>query len=54
MWYADTVGLKQVYERVCEFHKQHGETWRPAPLLKELAEQGKTFSDFGKEAGAAA
>jgi 3-hydroxyacyl-CoA dehydrogenase len=54
MWYADTVGLKQIYERVCEFHKQHGETWRPAPLLKELAEQGKTFSDFGKEAGAAA
>jgi 3-hydroxyacyl-CoA dehydrogenase len=54
MWYADTVGLKQVYERVCELHKQHGETWRPAPLLKELAEQGKTFSDFGKEAGAAA
>ena len=54
MWYADTVGLKEVYERVCEFHKQHGENWRPAPLLKELAEQGKTFSDFGKEAGAAA
>jgi 3-hydroxyacyl-CoA dehydrogenase len=54
MWHADTVGLKQVYERVCEFHKQHGENWRPAPLLKELAEQGKTFSDFGKEAGAAA
>jgi 3-hydroxyacyl-CoA dehydrogenase len=54
MWYADTVGLKQVYERVCEFHKQHGENWRPAPLLKELAEHGKTFSDFGKETGAAA
>src|SRR6201981_1515791 len=54
MWYADTVGLKQVYERVSEFHRQHGENWRPAPLLKELAEQGKTFSDFGKEAGAAA
>src|SRR5580704_13827862 len=54
MWYADTVGLKQVYERVCEFHKQHGENWRPAPLLKELAEQGNTFSHFGKEAGAAA
>jgi 3-hydroxyacyl-CoA dehydrogenase len=54
MWYADTVGLMQVYERVCEFHQQHGENWRPAPLLKELAELGETFSDFGKEAGAAA
>ncbi|HWS16385.1 MAG TPA: 3-hydroxyacyl-CoA dehydrogenase NAD-binding domain-containing protein, partial [Candidatus Elarobacter sp.] len=30
MWYADTVGLKKVYDRVCEFHKQHGELWEPA------------------------
>jgi 3-hydroxyacyl-CoA dehydrogenase len=54
MWYADTVGLKKVYERVCEFHRQHGETWEPAPLLKQLAEQGKGFADFKKEQGAAA
>jgi 3-hydroxyacyl-CoA dehydrogenase len=54
MWYADTVGLKKVYERVCEFHRQHGETWEPAPLLKQLAEQGKSFADFKKEQGAAA
>jgi 3-hydroxyacyl-CoA dehydrogenase len=49
MWYADTVGLKKVYERVCEFHKQHGETWAPAPLLKQLAEQGKTFAEFSRD-----
>jgi len=54
MWYADKVGLKKVYERVCEFHRQHGETWEPAPLLKQLAEQGKGFADFKKEQGAAA
>ena len=54
MWYADTVGLKQVYARVSEFRRQHGEIWRPAPLLQQLAEQGKTFADFGKEEGAAA
>jgi 3-hydroxyacyl-CoA dehydrogenase len=54
MWYADTVGLKKVYERICEFHKQHGEIWRPAPLLKRLAEQGKTFGEFIKEGGAVA
>jgi 3-hydroxyacyl-CoA dehydrogenase len=53
MWYADTVGLKKVYERVSEFHRQHGEIWRPAPLLKRLAEQGKTFAQFGKEEGVA-
>jgi len=54
MWYADTVGLKQVYERVSEFQRHHGEIWRPAPLLKRLADEGKTFADFGKEEGAAA
>ncbi len=48
MWYADTVGLKKVYDRVCEFHQQHGAAWEPAALLKELAEAGKTFADFDK------
>jgi len=54
MWYADTVGLKRVYDRICEFQRQHGETWQPAPLLKQLAEQGKTFAEFGREQGATA
>jgi 3-hydroxyacyl-CoA dehydrogenase len=51
MWYADTVGLKQVYERVAEFHRQHGEIWQPAPLLKRLAERSGAFADFRKEEG---
>lgn len=46
MWYADTVGVKKVYDRISEFHSQHGELWTPAPLLKELAEKGKKFADF--------
>jgi 3-hydroxyacyl-CoA dehydrogenase len=54
MWYADTVGLQKVYQRVCEFHHQHGELWTPAPLLQRLAEQGKTFAEFDKEQLAAA
>ena len=54
MWYADTVGLKKVYDRVLEFQKQHGEIWEPAPLLKQLAEQGKKFADFTREQGVAA
>ena len=49
MWYADTVGLKNVYSRVLEFHKQHGELWEPAPLLKQLAERGKTLADYSQE-----
>jgi 3-hydroxyacyl-CoA dehydrogenase len=46
MFYADTVGLAKVHERICEFHRQHGEFWTPAPLLKRLAGEGKAFKDF--------
>jgi 3-hydroxyacyl-CoA dehydrogenase len=52
MWYADTVGLKRVYDRVRQFQEQHGEIWEPAPLLKQLAEQGKTFAEFTQGQGA--
>jgi len=54
MWYADTVGLKKVYDRGLDFQKQHGEIWEPAPLLKQLAEQGKKLADFTREQGVAA
>ena len=54
MWYADTVGLKKVYDRISEFHRQHGELWTPAPLLRRLAQEGSGFKDFDKRQGAAA
>jgi 3-hydroxyacyl-CoA dehydrogenase len=54
MWYADTVGLKKVYGRICEFRERHGELWEPAPLLQELAEAGGTFAAFRKPQTAAA
>jgi len=54
MWYADTVGLKKVYDRVTEFQRVHGELWEPAPLLKQLAAQGRSFADFDREKTAAA
>jgi 3-hydroxyacyl-CoA dehydrogenase len=54
MWYADTVGLQKVHDRIGEFEQRHGELWKPAPLLKRLAEQGKTFAEFNAEHGAAA
>jgi 3-hydroxyacyl-CoA dehydrogenase len=46
MFYADTVGLKNIHDRVCAFEKEHGSWWSPSPLLKKLAESGKTFADF--------
>jgi 3-hydroxyacyl-CoA dehydrogenase len=46
MFYADTVGLAKVYGRVLEFRRMHGSRWEPAPLLRRLAEEGRTFSSF--------
>jgi 3-hydroxyacyl-CoA dehydrogenase len=46
MFYADTVGLDQVYADVQRFHATHGYFWRPAPLLEKLARAGKRFSDL--------
>lgn len=53
MHYADHVGLKHVYDKMCEYRDLYGEQyWKPAPLLKELAESGKTFAQWDKERGA--
>jgi 3-hydroxyacyl-CoA dehydrogenase len=50
MFYADTVGLKNVLARVEEFKRQHGpDLWEPAPLLQRLAETGQTFEALDKE-----
>ncbi|MCY4594684.1 MAG: 3-hydroxyacyl-CoA dehydrogenase NAD-binding domain-containing protein [Bryobacterales bacterium] len=48
MFYADTVGLGKVLARVEEFHSQHGHWWRSASLLKELAENRGTFSEWDR------
>jgi 3-hydroxyacyl-CoA dehydrogenase len=55
MCYADAVGLSKVLARIEEFEKRHGSgLWAPAPLLKRLAEAGKTFAAYDKEKEAAA
>jgi 3-hydroxyacyl-CoA dehydrogenase len=44
MFYADTVGLDKVLASIQQFHKAHGEFWKPAPLLEKLAAEGKKFN----------
>jgi len=46
MFYADSVGLKQVYDVISALYDEHGDWLEPAPLLKELAEAGKGFGDL--------
>ena len=54
MWYADTLGLHNVRDRISEFHRQHGQLWEPAPLLNRLAQEGNTFSEFHQSQGVTA
>jgi cytochrome c551/c552 len=50
MFYAGTVGLKNVLARLREFERQHGsDLWKPAPLLQELAESDETFESFDRK-----
>jgi 3-hydroxyacyl-CoA dehydrogenase len=49
MWYADSIGLPRVVERIAEFERAHGEFWTPAPLLKRLAAGGSTFAAWDEE-----
>ena len=45
MFYADTVGLKTIYERILEFGRTlDARYWTPAPLLKQLALAGSSFA----------
>ncbi|MEE4262577.1 MAG: 3-hydroxyacyl-CoA dehydrogenase NAD-binding domain-containing protein [Desulfobacteraceae bacterium] len=41
--YADKWGIKNVYEKLVALEKQYGLRFKPADLVKEMAESGKKF-----------
>ena len=41
--YADKWGLKNVYQKLVDMEKQYGPRFKPADLIGEMAETGKTF-----------
>jgi 3-hydroxyacyl-CoA dehydrogenase len=43
MFYADTVGLPVVLNRVREYRARFGDYWQPAPLIERLVAQGRGF-----------
>ncbi len=49
MFYADTVGLRRIFERICQFENELGQRWKPAPLLQRLAAEGKSFREYDAE-----
>jgi len=46
MFYADTVGLKNVLNTIQRFQSGYqGSVWKPAPLLVKLANEGRKFNE---------
>ncbi len=49
MFYADQVGLKKIADRLSFYAKQTDDpSLEPAPLLKRLADEGKTFASLAR------
>jgi 3-hydroxyacyl-CoA dehydrogenase len=40
MFWADTIGVREVYNQIAAWHQRYGERWRPSELLRRLAEAG--------------
>ncbi|WP_298256458.1 3-hydroxyacyl-CoA dehydrogenase NAD-binding domain-containing protein [Bradyrhizobium sp.] len=54
MFYADQVGLKRIADRLSYYAKETNDpSLEPAPLLKRLAAEGKTFASWAQESKAA-
>lgn len=54
MFWADTVGLKHIAGRLAFYAKETNDpSLEPAPLLKKLAAEGKTFASLAAESKAA-
>lgn len=45
MYHADQLGLGHVLERLQALQAEHGDQWKPAPLIEELAAAGSTFAE---------
>ncbi|MGJ4926823.1 3-hydroxyacyl-CoA dehydrogenase NAD-binding domain-containing protein [Bradyrhizobium sp. HKCCYLS2038] len=49
MYWADSVGLKHIAERLAFYAKETNDpSLEPAPLLKQLADEGKTFASLAQ------
>jgi 3-hydroxyacyl-CoA dehydrogenase len=54
MFYADSVGLKHIADRLSFYAKETNDpSLEPAPLLKRLAAEGKTFASLAQASKAA-
>lgn len=45
MYWADGIGVKNVYAKIASWHQQYGDRWAPSRLLRDLAESNTPFRD---------
>jgi 3-hydroxyacyl-CoA dehydrogenase len=45
MFWADGIGVRDVYNQIAAWHQQFGERWAPSALLRQLAETGTPFRE---------
>ena len=45
MFWADNIGVKEVYRQIEEWHQRYGARWKPSAFLKELAESGTSLRE---------
>jgi 3-hydroxyacyl-CoA dehydrogenase len=48
--YADSVGIRKMYEEMLALEKIHGPVWTPHALIRELAQSDGSFATWRKEA----
>ena len=50
MFYADTIGLKTVYDGIIKYREKFGPMhWEPAALLEKLVKEDKTLAQWEVE-----
>ena len=44
-FWADGIGVRDVYNQIASWHQQYGSRWAPSAFLRQLAESGTSFRD---------
>jgi 3-hydroxyacyl-CoA dehydrogenase len=45
MYWADGIGVDEVYRQIAQWHQRYGERWAPSALLRRLAETNTPFRE---------
>jgi 3-hydroxyacyl-CoA dehydrogenase len=49
MFWADGIGVREVYNQIAAWHQRYGERWAPSPLLRRLADAGTPLREAKSE-----